>query len=107
MKSIKPFVFSQAIHGVQVKPLNESGREVAVRYNGLLASSGAAEIFMHYGFGEADSWTDVGDQRLERTGEGWESMVSMRDNTQLNFCFRDGAFNWDNNSGVNWIYRIS
>ncbi|MFZ5634606.1 MAG: carbohydrate-binding protein [Bacillota bacterium] len=107
MKTIKPFKFSQAIHGVQVKPLNESGRDVRIRYNGLLAASGAADVFMHYGFGESDNWASVGDMHLERTYEGWESTVAMHDNKQLNFCFRDSAHNWDNNNGLNWIYRIS
>ncbi|MCL6478274.1 MAG: hypothetical protein K6T65_07635 [Peptococcaceae bacterium] len=107
MKTIKPFKFSQAIHGVQVKPLSESGRDVRIRYNGLLAASGAADVYMHYGFGGSDNWVNVGDMHLERTGEGWESTVAMHDNNQLNFCFRDGAYNWDNNNGLNWIYRIS
>lgn len=107
MKTIKPFKFSQAINGVQVKPLNESGREVAVRYNGLLAASGAVDIYMHYGYGESDSWSGMGDLHLERSAEGWESSAAMHDNRQLNFCFRDGARNWDNNNGQNWIYRIS
>ncbi len=107
MKTIRPLKFSHAIHGVQVKPLNESGREVAIRYNGLLASSGAGQIYIHFGFGEAQDWVDVTDLHLERTPDGWESSVSMHDNRQLNFCFRDGIFNWDNNGGLNWIYRIS
>jgi len=107
MKNIKPFKFSQAIHGVQVKPVSESGKDVAVLYNGLLAASGAADITMHYGYGDAENWSEVGDAGLERSFEGWVSTVSMQDNKQLNFCFRDGAFNWDNNNGLNWIYRIS
>lgn len=107
MKSIKPFKFSQSIHGVQVKPLSESGKDVAVRYNGLLAASGAGDLYMHYGFGEADSWESTGELHLERTHEGWESSISLHDKRQLNFCFHDSASNWDNNSGLNWIYRIS
>jgi hypothetical protein len=107
MKTIRPFKFSQPIHGVQVKPLSESGKEVAIRYNGLLAASGATDIYIHYGYGEADKWEDVADMHLERSCEGWESSVSMDDKRQLNFCFRDSANNWDNNNGLNWIYRIS
>lgn len=106
MKSIKPFAFSQEIHGVQVKPLTESGRDVRIRYRGLLAATGPSDVVIHFGFGDTHEWRDVGDLRMERTQEGWESSVSMAEN-QLNFCFRDSAFNWDNNSGLNWIYRIS
>lgn len=107
MKTIRPFKFSQPIHGVQVKPLSESGMDVAIRYNGLLVNSGATDVYMHYGYGEADRWEDVGDMHLERSLEGWESSVAMHDKRQLNFCFRDSADNWDNNNGLNWIYRIS
>lgn len=106
MKTIRPFNFSQEIHGVQVKPMTESGREVTIRYKGLLAGSGAADITLHYGFGDTVDWRDIGDMVMESTPEGWESSVSMSDN-QLNFCFHDSAFNWDNNNGLNWIYRIS
>lgn len=106
MKTIRPFNFSQEIHGVQVKPLSESGREVRIRYNGILGGSGTMEITLHYGFGDALEWRGVGDEMMERNPEGWESSVSMED-SQLNFCFRDSAFNWDNNNGLNWIYRIS
>lgn len=107
MKSIRPFKFSHAIHGVQVKPLSESGRDLAIRYNGLLAASGADQVYLHFGFGDADDWVNIGDLGLERTFDGWESSVSLHDNRQLNFCFRDSANNWDNNNGLNWIYRIS
>ncbi|KJS03828.1 MAG: hypothetical protein VR68_00505 [Peptococcaceae bacterium BRH_c4a] len=106
MKTINPFSFSQEIHGVQVKPLSESGLEVKIRYNGLLVSSGASDVLMHYGFGEPDSWRSVGNADMERSAEGFETSVSMVEN-QLNFCFRDAVSNWDNNNGLNWIYRIS
>lgn len=107
MKSIKPFKFSQAINGVQVKPLTESGRDLAVRYNGLLASSDAGDIYMHYGYGDSEDWANVGDMNLNRSFEGWETSITMQEGRQLNFCFRDSAENWDNNGGLNWIYRIS
>lgn len=106
MKTIKPFNFSQEIHGVQVKPLSESGMEVKIRYNGLLVNSGASDVSMHYGFGEPDSWRSVDTANMERSTEGFETSVSMAEN-QLNFCFRDAVSNWDNNNGLNWIYRIS
>jgi hypothetical protein len=106
MRSIKPFEYSQAINGAQVKPLIDSGRNVSIRYNGLLSVSGAADIFLHYGLGEPDSWQEISDLEMGKTPDGWETVVSVHDK-QLNFCFRDGASNWDNNNGYNWIYRIS
>jgi len=106
MDLIKPFQFSQQIHGVQVKPLVESGKEVRILYNGPLSSSGAENVELHYGFGYSGNWDNVHDLGMERSQEGWEVSVSMIEN-QLNFCFRDSAFKWDNNNGLNWIYRIS
>lgn len=107
MKNIKPFTFSRAINGVQVKPLEESGQRVRIRYNGLLPALGSTAIVMHYGFGQSDRWSDVDNADLEKTPEGWESTIVLKNNKQLNFCFRDSAFNWDNNSGHNWVYRIT
>ncbi|MFZ5643996.1 MAG: carbohydrate-binding protein [Bacillota bacterium] len=106
MKPIKPFHFSQEIHGVSVKPLTENGKEVRIKYKGLLASSGATDVVCHYGFGEVGKWQSIGNANMERTFDGWETSVSMQD-TQLNFCFRDIADNWDNNNGLNWIYKLS
>lgn len=106
MHTLHPYTFSEPIQGVQVKPLTEDGKQVRIRYNGLLANSGAPQIVMHRGFGNPTSWSDVMDQNMERTSEGWENTIYMEQN-QLNFCFRDTAENWDNNNGLNWIYRIS
>lgn len=106
MKSIKPFQFSQEIHGVSVKPMTDSGREVRIRYKGILAESGATGVLMHFGFGDGDGWENIENQTMVKTFDGWESTIAMED-SQLNFCFRDTAHNWDNNNGLNWIYRIS
>ena len=29
-------------------------------------------------------------------------MLELHDGTEVNFCFRDDAGNWDNNNGRNW-----
>lgn len=106
MKSIKPFQFSQEIKGVSVKPLSDTGKEVTIKYKGLLSDNGAAGVLMHFGFGDREGWHNVADRAMGRTYDGWETSVSMQD-TQLNFCFQDTAQNWDNNNGLNWIYRIT
>ncbi|MFZ5595623.1 MAG: hypothetical protein ACOY31_01265 [Bacillota bacterium] len=106
MKTIKPYKFSREINGVQVKPLHESGMEVKIRYNGILSGSETAPLIMHYGFGDSTEWRQTGDISMEKTLEGWETDIKMEDK-QLNFCFHDFSYNWDNNNGYNWIYRIS
>lgn len=106
MDTLQPYNFSAPIQGVQVKPMSEDGTTVRIRYNGLLKESGAERVWMHMGFGESESWKNVKDISMEQTPAGWEQTVQMEDR-QLNFCFKDNGDNWDNNNGMNWIYRIS
>ncbi|MCG8401075.1 MAG: hypothetical protein MJA84_05705 [Firmicutes bacterium] len=106
MSTLSPFTFSAPIQGVQVKPLTQDGQQIVIRYNGLLKNQGASQVWLHGGFGESNAWEETKDYLMERTGEGWEQTIDLKDK-QLNFCFRDDARNWDNNSGVNWTYRIT
>ncbi|WP_347491029.1 hypothetical protein [Desulfoscipio sp. XC116] len=106
MSTLSPFTFSSPIQGVQVKPLTQNGKEIRIRYSGILNQNGASQIWMHAGNGEVEEWVDSKDYLMEKTGEGWEHSVDVK-GKQFNFCFRDDAHNWDNNNGSNWIYRIS
>ncbi|WP_066635826.1 carbohydrate-binding protein [Desulfolucanica intricata] len=105
MKGLQPYIYSEPIRGVQVKPLTEDGKNVNILYNGLLSQAGAEHIVMHAGFGDLNNWQHVNDYNMQRTQQGFEVSVNMKD-TQLNFCFKDSFNNWDNNDGQNWIYRI-
>jgi len=107
VNSIKPFTYSYSIQGVQVKPLSEDGREVSILYKGLLADHGATNVYLHYGYGEADNWVDTIDQPMVRQNDGWEKIVRVEKGNKLNFCFRDNFNHWDNNNGTNWAYVIS
>lgn len=107
MSIIKPFAYSYSIKGVKVKPLSEDGKEVSILYEGLLAHSGAGQVYLHCGFGDQKSWQETKDLPMERRPEGWEKTIRLQQGNQLNFCFRDGIDNWDNNNGANWAYRIS
>ncbi len=106
MSTLSPFTFSLPIQGVQVKPMTQDGREIRIRYSGRLDQSGANQVWMHAGTGEAEKWSDSKDYLMEKTSDGWEHTVDVKGN-QFNFCFRDDAQNWDNNNGSNWIYRIN
>ncbi|NPV53244.1 MAG: carbohydrate-binding protein [Firmicutes bacterium] len=96
--------------GVYVSPTPiTSGTDVTVKYNGLLARSGADAVYLHAGFGPADSWANVRDVPMTRTiDDMWTAIVpiGIEESSRLNFCFRDSANNWDNNNGVNWSYEI-
>ncbi len=106
MSTLSPFTFSPPIQGVQVKPLRQDGKEIRIRYTGMLKQGGANQIWMHASAGGAEEWSDAKDYQMEKTSEGWEHNVDVKDK-QFNFCFRDNAQNWDNNNGSNWIYRIT
>lgn len=107
MSSIKPFTYSHAIQGVQVKPLSEDGRQISILYKGLLANQGSGSVYLHYGYGEQQNWLEATDQPMEQNNGGWEKVVRIEKGNQLNFCFKDNSNHWDNNSGTNWAYRIS
>ena len=93
--------------GIIVRPTPVSlGDELQVEYRGLLAQSGAEEVYLHYGFGRSD-WTYVQDIPMEKSADGtWTAVVQVEEAGRFNFCFRDNANNWDNNYGRNWSYEI-
>lgn len=95
------------VGGVNVYPTPITlGEHINVVYEGLLHRSGAHEVYLHVGFGPNNKWHDVRDTRMLRTGRGWEQTFQVSDPSRLNFCFKDGADNWDNNSGHNWSFEI-
>jgi len=84
-----------------------AGQDIVVFYNGLLAQSGAQEVYLHCGFGNKNKWNGVQDMRMAKTGWGFVKSLTMPDtSTQFNFCFHDSAQNWDNNSGHNWTFQV-
>lgn len=94
-------------NGITVSPVPVTfGQQVEVRYNGLLAQSGADSVILHYGFGPG-SWRKVQDVAMTKTPEGyWRAQVPIDDSGRFSFCFKDTAGNWDNNFGRNWTYVI-
>ena len=100
---------SSLMGGVSISPMPvTAGERVTVKYNGLLAQSGADALYLHTGFGPKD-WRNVSDIPMLREKAGtWKADVELDPNetSRLNFCFRDTASNWDNNSGLNWSLEI-
>jgi len=93
--------------GVKVEPVPITRYDqVTVSYDGLLARAGAQQVILHWGYGPGP-WRKVREQLMERKPDGrWETRVVLDDGGRFSFCFRDNAYNWDNNSGRNWSYEI-
>lgn len=87
--------------GIEVQP-GILPNEVTVYYDGLLARSGADQVYIHYGFGLPD-WRNVTTEKMEWTGKRWRKAITV--DKQASFCFKDSAGNWDNNNGHNWSIR--
>jgi len=99
--------WSEVEGGVLTSPVPvTSGEQVTIRYNGLLASSGADTVYLHVGYGPSYSWKNTKDIPMKRTPEGFEASFKAEANDRLNFCFKDSADNWDNNNGKDWSYTI-
>ena len=92
---------------VRVDPDNiNPGDKVRVDYNGLLAKSGAHQVYLHQGISQGDSWNDVRDIEMRYEDGRWTTETEVGEADKFNFCFKDCANNWDNNSGYNWSYQI-
>ena len=76
---------------------------VTITYHGFLGNSD--ELFMVYGFGE--SWENTSEMKMEKTENGFSATIDMLDFDTFNFCFRNGNYEWDNNSNCNYISSIS
>jgi len=93
--------------GVVVDPTPiTAGEEITVLYDGLLAKSGADQVYLHVGYGPGQEWKSVADLKMSRTGWGWVKTIEIPFEERFNFCFRDSTNNWDNNSGTNWSFVI-
>lgn len=98
---------SEVEGGVTVAPVPVTfGENITIKYNGLLARSGAQQIYLHLGYGPADRWEYITDIPLERSNGSWEARFEVSDDSRLNFCFKDGAGNWDSNNGRNWSLEV-
>lgn len=95
--------------GVNISPMPVTlGEPIQIAYEGLLARSGAAQVYTHLGYGNNESWSDVRDIPMSEAAKGWHCNLTpdVSSAVRLNFCFHDGANHWDNNNGHNWSLTI-
>lgn len=94
-----------SLNGITIAPAIPSvGEKIKITYNGLLAKSGATEVYAHIGFG--DKWAYNNDYKMNKTANAFETTIQISSPKSINICFRDSAFNWDNNSGKNYNFDI-
>lgn len=93
-------------NGITVNPAIPSvGEQVKIKYDGLLAKSGATDILAHVGYGS--KWNNLYDYRMSRSSTGFETTIPVSNADTLNVCFKDCANNWDNNSGRNYTFDVN
>lgn len=82
-----------------------SGDKIKLSYTGLLAQAGAQNIFLHVGYG--DNWDNSSLIPMELDQGIFNAELNILENMNLGICFKDTADNWDNNSGQNYVYKLS
>lgn len=98
---------SEVDGGVTVAPVPVIlSEDITVQYRGLLAQSGAQQLYLHMGYGNDNQWQFVSDLPMEKTGSAWETTFEVKDDSRLHFCFKDDADHWDTNSGTNWSLKV-
>ena len=93
---------SYSNNGVSFEDSNDSLKLV---YNGILAKNGATDIYAVVGHGKQNNWDDAKYYPMNSTGnQKYELLLPVSDKKGIRIAFKDGANNWDNNSGDN--YRL-
>lgn len=78
--------------------------KVKVSYTGTLFQENAEEVFIHYGFD--NDWKELNEIQMKKTDLGFQAEIELPTYDTLNFCFRDGNNNWDNNNTANYVFPI-
>lgn len=94
---------------IKIEPFPvRAGQRVNIDYNGLLAKSGANQLYLHAGLTrQGGIWEDINDIEMNYSKGAWTAELEVpAEFEKFNFCFKDCADNWDNNNGKNWTYTI-
>lgn len=82
------------------------GDRLKLKYSGLLSKSGAPEVYAVVSYGDNRQWDRENYYRMNNNGRGtFEVSLPVTDNMDINVAFKDGANNWDNNSGKNYSFN--
>lgn len=89
-------------NGVSMSKATE--HTAAIQYDGLLAKCGAADVYAVVGYGSNSNWENVQTVRMNKFGNTFHADVPTMHGMNINVAFKDGANNWDNNSGMNYTF---
>ena len=79
--------------------------DVKISYTGKFFQDNSEEVFIHYGFGL--NWDGLNEIKLEKTELGYQALIYLNGQDSLNFCFKNGKGEWDNNEGKNYVFEIA
>ena len=78
---------------------------IRLTYSGLLAKSGADEIYALIGYGNNLKWESITEHHMHRVGDQtFELIFAVESPQNINIAFKDSADHWDNNSGTNYTF---
>ena len=85
--------------------LKEATTTLKLVYEGILAKSGAQEIYTVIGYGDNRAWDNVEEYSMNKTeGQAFELIFPVKKTADINLVFKDSMGNWDNNSGMNYTF---
>ena len=80
-------------------------QEIVVLYKGFLFSNNLTnDVYISLGYG--NMWDNKEEIRMKPSTFGYLATVKVGSGETLQFCFRDGNGNWDNNNYANYILPI-
>ncbi|MBP2655589.1 MAG: Carbohydrate binding domain (family 25) [Firmicutes bacterium] len=102
-KTVRKYKSNGVLLSLEVPPVYAP---VRISYDGLLAQNGATELYAHAGIGT--DWDNTQEVKMAKTKSGmFEATVLAAEESILNVCFRDAAYNWDNNSEANYVFSVT
>lgn len=100
----KPFIKEYTSEGVWLVP---EGDKLRINYSGLLAKSGAKDVYTIAGYGSNNYWENVRYYHMDKIGDkSFQVLIPSNEKSNINICFKDGGENWDNNIGKNYTFDL-
>ena len=78
--------------------------KIKISYTGKFFQDNSQDVYIHLGFGS--NWDNLQDIKMEKTELGFQTEFDLEESDSLNFCFKNGNEEWDNNNGQNYIFPI-